>query len=75
MLGGKLIGTGSSSCVLNPGINCSTKKLEDKEYRSFISPDSKNMTDYEKTSQMISKLKDIKNGQLYTISFVKRLIL
>ena len=36
MRGGKLIGTGSSSCVLNPGISCKGNKLDNKRVSKLL---------------------------------------
>ena len=50
MLGGKLLGTGSSSCVFSPNIPCKrNSKIDDKRVSKLLfHDDSKNLSNYEK---------------------------
>ena len=63
MKGGKLIGTGSSSCVLNPGIPCKRGKHLDKGRvtKLLFHKDAKNLSKYEeKQSNLISNINGYK---------------
>ena len=62
MKGGKLIGTGSSSCVFNPNFPCNQNNQTNKERISKLlyHRDAKELMDYEKKqSKLISKIKGI----------------
>ena len=52
MNGGKLIGTGSSSCVLNPGIVCKDNSLNKNRVSKLLyHTDAKELTEYEKKTK------------------------
>ena len=66
MNGGKLIGTGSSSCVLNPGIVCKDNSLNKNRVSKLLyHTDAKELTEYEKKqSNTISKIKGHKDWSI-----------
>ena len=53
MEGGKLLGTGSSSCVFSPNIPCKKNgKVHDSRVSKLLfHHDSKNLSNYEKSKQ------------------------
>ena len=63
MQGGKLLGTGSSSCVFSPNIPCKKdgKILDTRVSKLLFHYDSKNLSNYEKKqAQLIKKIKGYK---------------
>ncbi len=63
MQGGKLLGTGSSSCVFSPNIPCknSDKILDSRVSKLLYHYDSKNLSNYEKKqAELIKKIKGYK---------------
>ena len=64
MQGGKLLGTGSSSCVFSPNIPCKTNGKVDNNRVSklLFHHDSKNLANYEKKqAELIKKIKGYKD--------------
>ena len=64
MRGGKLLGTGSSSCVFSPNIPCKTNGKVDNNRVSklLFHHDSKNLANYEKKqAELIKKIKGYKD--------------
>ena len=64
MLGGKLLGTGSSSCVFSPNIPCKTNGKVDNNRVSklLFHYDAKNLANYEKKqAELIKKIKGYKD--------------
>ena len=60
MQGGKLLGTGSSSCVFSPNIPCKNtdKILDSRVSKLLYHYDSKNLSNYEKKqAELIKKIK------------------
>ena len=64
MIGGKLIATGSDSCVFKPNIPCKGKKgVSDKRVSKLVYADNskKLMNDEKKENSMIAKIKNYKD--------------
>ena len=70
MQGGKLLGTGSSSCVFSPNIPCKTNGKVDNNRVSklLFHHDSKNLANYEKKqAELIKKIRETSQKEISQI--------
>ena len=71
MIGGKLLATGSSTCVFSPSIPCSKKDSVDKNKITKIIYSSKSKESYDKEKETNNMIKNINNYKKWAVIFTK----
>ena len=69
MIGGKLLATGSSTCVFSPSIPCSKKNSVDKNKITKIMYSSKSKESYDKEKETNNMIKNINNYKKWAVIF------